>query len=444
MTLRFRKRAVGLTGAGFAILLAQAGVAHADIQVLGNDKGSIDVYGIADAAVGEQTHSLSIDSQFPGSVVPVGAYKIATTPSSVTGLFNGGISPSRFGVKGDMNIGNGMKAFFTFESGVNVTTGRLSNAAGCLADNSGPGGATTDCANSSINGQLFSRQAFVGLSDEQYGSLALGRNYAPFFDIASVYDPVQNAQLFSPLGFSGTYGGGGGVSEDTRVDGSLKYSNKIDSFNFGALYKFGGVASEYTASSGFALNAGYEQGNIGIQAAYELFNDAVKGVTSSTANEVGVQIYDTKAFMIAAKYKITPAATAKIGYETYTLSAPSHGAGVLPAFTSFYGQNIAPGGINYEANYAASTTHIVFAGGDYNFTKAFNLSAGVYDIKALQSASQASGDSRYLSLLADYHITKSLDTYVGLMHSIYSGDAYPSSIYYTSNQITAAGLRFKF
>lgn len=427
-----------------------AGVARADIPVITTDTGSIQVYGVADAMVGNQQHSYNLDSQFPGSAVPVGAYKIAAPAAgaqaagSVTGLMNGGISPSRFGIKGDMDAGEGIKAFFVFESGINITTGRLSSAGGCLADNSGPGGQRSDCANSSINGQLFSRQAFVGLSDDKLGSLALGRNYAPMFDIVSVYDPVQNAQLFSPLGFSGTFGGGGGISEDTRVDGSLKYSNKIGAFNFGGLYKFGGMASDYSAQSGYALNGGYDAGRFGVQAAYEAYKDGMKGVIQTvTNNAVGVQVNDTKAYMIAAKYKITDAATAKIGYESYTIGAPSNAASFnTTAITGFYGYNVAS--VTANANFADSKTNIVWIGGDYNFTQKFNLSAGLYDINALQSNSQTSGKQVYWSLLADYHLTKSLDTYAGLMHASFSGSAYPAATFYTANQIFGIGARFKF
>jgi len=438
-----------------------AGLAHADVALINNDQAHVEFYGILDAAVGEVQHSLSVDPQFPASVNPVNAVpqagtKFTNVPSSVTGLFNGGISDSRFGFKGSADLGNDFKGFFTLESGINVTTGRLNNAAGYLASNGGPAGsATTAGANSSLDGQLFSRQAFVGLSYANLGSVALGRNYAPIYDIVKDYDPVQNAQLFSPFGFSGTYGGGGGVSEDTRVDNSLKYSNKIGPFNFGALYKFGGIAGATSAQSAFALNAGYEVGNLGVQAAYETFNDALKGSLGAVANTVAVTNYDTKAFMIAAKYKFNDAATAKIGYETYTLNTPSEALNtLLPGSVNYYGQ-----AVNAVTNFSGSpqTTDIYFIGGDYNFTEKFNLAAGLYDIHLEQSADyaltassitgQGSGDQRYLSLLADYHFTKTLDTYAGAMFSHFSGNNFASTAkatYYTSNNIVAVGVRYKF
>lgn len=424
-----------------------ASVAHADISIMGNEASGVQVYGILDSAAGQQQHSYGADSQFPGTVVPVGPYKLASPTNpvrSVNGLFNGGISPSRLGIKGNTDIADGIKAFFVLETGFDLPTGKVSNAAACLASNTGV--RSSDCANSSIDGQPFNRQAFVGLSEKTLGSLQLGRNYAPIFDVTNAYDPVQNAQLFSPLGFSGTFGGGGGVSEDTRVDNSLKYANKIGAFNFGGMVKLGSTAGSDAAKSANALNAGYEDGAFGVQAAYEIFKDAKKGNIGVLANTVSVQVSNTKAFMIAAKYKVTNEATVKVGYETYTMSAPSDA--MASTISGFYGQNVS-GNTNFSG--PDQTTHIVWLGGDYNFTPKFNLSAGIYEVspqQALNAAgtgvAQASGTQLYTSLLADYHFTKAFDAYAGMMHVSFSGDAYPATTFYQSNLITAVGARFKF
>ena len=144
---------------------------------------NINVYGTLDAAVGDVTHSLSVDPNFPGSVNPVTPVK-KTVPNAVIGIFNGGISDSRIGVKGTTDICDGMKVFYTLEEGFNLPTGKVNDASAYLVNNSGPNGATTAGAASSLSGQLFNRQAFVGISDKDLGSLAVGRNYAPIFDIA--------------------------------------------------------------------------------------------------------------------------------------------------------------------------------------------------------------------------------------------------------------------
>ncbi len=402
------------------------------------DGSSVQFYGVVDATVGHVEHSLSVDPQFPGSVNPISAVKTSAVHSSVTGMFNGGESPSRWGVKGSEDLGGGMKAVFTLESGFNLPTGQLSNAAGALASNAGT--ATTVAANSSIDGQLFNRQAWVGLSDSKLGQIALGRNYAPIFDVTVANDPLNGSQLFSPLGFSGTIGGGGGVSEDTRVDNSLKYTNKTGAFNYGGMYKLGGVAGNSTAGTGAAINAGYVTGPLSIQAAYQEFRDAVKGASGTVANQVKVTVYNTKAAMVAATYALDKA-NIKAGYEEYTLSAPSD-----TITASYYGQTI-----QSQTNFAgaAQTTDVMWLGGDYSITPAFNLAAGFYDQKQKASATQnsvtgnAAGDIYTYSLLASYKFSKMTDVYGGLAYSQYKGNAYASGVY-SSNSIVGAGLRVKF
>jgi predicted porin len=166
-------------------------------------------------------------------------------------------------------------------------------------------------------------------------------------------------------------------------------------------------------------------------------------VTPANYNTVAVTAYNTKAYMLAAKYKINDAATVKIGYESYTLGAASDNIALGPV--NYYSQNIAVGGATSWAK-DDKVAHVLWLGGDYNFTEKFNLAAGYYDVSLQQSADlgQNSGDQRYYSLLADYHFTKTFDAYGGVMYSSFSGNQYPSATYYTSNNITAVGVRFKF
>lgn len=432
-----------------------APAAYADF-IITNGPASLQVYGVLDAAVGQVQHSLSTSSTFASTVNPVNAQKpSAANIGSVTGLFNGGISDSRVGVKGEYDLGEGYKAFFTLEQGINVTTGQTNDAATALAVNALK--STTASANSSLNGQFANRQAFIGISNDKYGSLAVGRNYAPIYDITLKYDPVQNAQLFSPLGFSGTFGGGGGVSEDTRVDNSLKYAKKIGNFNVGGLYKLGGTSGSKSANSAYALNLGYDSGKFGVQAAYQVFKDAVAGfatngsiatpagytpITAATlqANSVGVKVLNTAAFMVAAKYAVTPKATIKAGYESYTFSAPTN-PGAASNVPSYYGQTVSQA---FVFTGTQVKTNIVFVGGDYFLTDKLNLAVGYYDINSPQSTDKAqkSSDIRFASTLLDYRVNKALDVYAGYMRGMYHDTANAAN--FTNNDIKAVGVRLKF
>lgn len=427
------KKSIAALGA----LAMFANAAHAD-------EPSVTLYGILDLAVGTVKESLSTNGSFPGSVIP-GTSKTATSVSnSVTGMFNGGISDSRWGLRGTEDLGGNMKAFFTLESGIDANTGQVNSAAAALSQNTSTKTGSAS-ATSALSGQLFNRAAFVGLSGSTFGSISAGRNTNPIFDLVVNYDPVQAAQLFSPLGFSGAIGGGGGVSDYSRVDNSIKFGNNIGPVNFGVLYKFGGIAGSNAAGSGYALSAGYEQGPFGLQAVYEAFTDVIKSTNPSIAGEIGALVYDTKAFILAAKYKLGDAATIKAGFERYTLGAASDSLASL-GVTSLYGYTISTssGAATYTG--ADQPNNVYFIGGDYNVTPALNLAAGYYDQHAEAYGATPSGDIRSYSLLADFRFSKRTDLYAGYMVSTFSstdtGGLYAGNN--PNNYIAAVGLRHKF
>lgn len=77
--------------------------------------------------------------------------------TAMTRVQSGGATPSRIGFKGAEDLGSGLKAIFSLETGINLDDG--STAQG---------------------GLLFGRQAYVGLSGN-FGSITAGRQYTPFF-----------------------------------------------------------------------------------------------------------------------------------------------------------------------------------------------------------------------------------------------------------------------
>jgi predicted porin len=419
---------------------------------------SVELYGILDAAIGNVEYSLAADPNFPATVNPLTATNVKVNQST-TGMFTGGIQPSRWGIRGTEDLGGGLKAIFNLDSYFNLNSGDLSNAAASLANNRNATSGTVSAA-SSVNGQLFNDQAWVGLSDDSFGTLTFGRQWSAMGDILRSYDAVQDAQLFSPLGFSGAYAGGG-LTELKRQDSSIKYTNKFGDFNIIGMVKLGGVAGSSTAGSAYGVGAGYEANGFGIQAAYQSSTDTLHGTNCASTTvapiitcvngDVKVINYDTTSFMVAAKYAF---GDAKItgGYESYVLKAPSDPFANLGA-TSYYGYTIQE---NENFGGANQTTDILWLGGDYNFTPAFNLAIGFYDIAPKQSSDytksatgtvatgQADGNIYEYSLLADYHFSKRTDAYFGLMYSQYKGDQYPSIEYNTSNYIYAVGMRTKF
>jgi GBP family porin len=424
---------------GIGLLLSANGAFAQSIS-----QSSVELYGILDVAVGRVANSLSTSGDYGSTVNAYQATK-STVNNSVTGMINGGIQASRWGIRGSEDLGGGLQAFYTLESGFNGQDGVSSNSAASLAQNSPK--ATSVSSDGSLDGQLFNRQAFVGISDSRLGSVAFGRNYNPIYTAVTDYDPVQQAQLFSPLGASNSIGGGGGVSEYARLDNSINYKNKFGPVSLGLLYKFGGVAGNTGAESGYALNLGYEDGPFGIEGVYESFTDVLKAATSTVAGDINVTNYNTSAYFIAAKY-VFGQATLKGGYESYTLKAPSDSLSSL-GVTSLFGYSLG-NATSASANFSGAdqTTGLWFIGGDYNFTPAIDVSIGFYDQnpKASSDLKQLNGNIYSYSALLDYHFTKRTDVYTGFLYSQYKGADYsaPFAADNSNNSVFAVGLRTKF
>ena len=90
---------------------------------------------------------------------------------------SGGNSGSNVGLKGDEDLGGGFKARFVLESGYNVNNGTF------FIDSS----------------TLFYRQAWVGLTHNDYGTLTFGRQYQPTFWAIYYTDPFRGNELLSPV-----------------------------------------------------------------------------------------------------------------------------------------------------------------------------------------------------------------------------------------------------
>jgi predicted porin len=415
-----------------AILSSAFGLAHAD------DGNSITLYGVLDVAVGAVEHSPNGSAFFPATVNPVS--KVSTAFNhSVIGMFNGGISDSRWGIRGNEDLGGNLHAFFGLESGINVPTGNINNGAASVAGSNNTVGAA-----SALSGQIFNRGAFVGLRHDTYGSVELGRTTTLGFDTILNYDPVFAAQLFSPLGFSGSYSAGG-ITEGSRTDNNIKYQNHTGPINYGLSYSLGGIAGNYRAGSTIGANLGYEDHNFGIQATYYSARDAIHSGALVGANPIGspltganvgaLTLANDEDVMIAAKYAIG-AGTIKVGYERFELRAPSDpvGPGVTTNYFGFSGT------LTNTVN--PTKSNVYFAGGDYKFTPRLDVAGGFYDTQTVQSTGVAGGNQLQYSILADYRFTRRTDVYAGFMFSKFNGAAFNG--FEPTNYIAATGIRTLF
>ncbi|AIO73794.1 porin [Burkholderia multivorans] len=380
-----------------AILAATAGVAHA--------QSSVTLYGVIDAGISYVNHS-----------------KNATGGSSKLFKYDDGVAQgSRWGLRGTEDLGGGLKAIFVLENGFNSGTGAL-----------GQGGA------------LFGRQAYVGLSQSQYGTLTFGRQYSFSTDIlGSNYSTGGNT-------VAGNYAyhvNDVDQLTSSRINNAVKFqSANYAGFTFGALYgfsnstDFAGAPGTGTTNSGgssraYSFGLNYANGPFSLGAAYTDIRYPSQSTTPSggsnfntaLANISTGNVRDLRTYGVGGRYVWGPA-TAWLLWTRTQFSTVSGAGG------TFY--NAYEGGLKYA------------------ITPALSAAAGYTYTNATQNGASAHWNQGNLAL--DYALSKRTDVYGLVIYQKASGNNVQAQIgsstsYFntsgngSSNQIAArVGIRHKF
>jgi predicted porin len=236
--------------------------------------------------------------------------KVGGTSTTQTVINSDGVDDSFFGLKGTEDLGGGLKANFVLEQGYQIDSGA-----------------------STVGGQAFSRQSYVGFSSA-YGEARLGKTFTPFDDISGVTTPGFDSALaptaqgvWRSTGYNAnpantayyatpTYSGfSGAVSysfgEDKNVLGNNKPS-RVSSFNVkyanGPVYAGLAYQAEKTAGTGFTekflrLNGSYDFGVAKLLAGYGRVED-VANVNGNTTTEwqIGADVPVSSALTLSAGY----------------------------------------------------------------------------------------------------------------------------------------------
>jgi predicted porin len=339
-----------LTAATLAVF---ASAAHA--------QSSVTLYGVIDAGISYVNNS-----------------KTATGGHDNLVKYDDGVAQgSRWGLRGNEDLGGGLKALFVLENGFNSGNGTL-----------GQGGA------------MFGRQAYVGLSKDGIGSLTFGRQYT-----------------FSTDYLGGNYSIGGQTVAgnyayhindvdqltSSRINNSVKFSSaNFSGLTFGALYGFSNQAGAFAgsptvgttagSSSAYSFGLNYANGPFGIGAAYTDIRypaQETPAFSTSMANVTVANVRDLRTFGVGGRYSIGAATL----FALYTNT-------------------------RFEPITGASTTFAAYeAGAKYAFTPALTASAG-YTYMHLSDANR--GHWNQVDLSVDYALSKRTDVYA---LGIYQGAA---------------------
>ncbi len=216
--------------AGAAASLVCMSSAYADVNVTSN----VTIYGSLDAG--------------PTYVSNAGG-------GAKTILDYGGLQPDRIGFRGIENLGDGYSAVFKLENGFSTATGAMIRP-----------------------GVLFNRMSYVGIANQQVGTLTLGHQTTIMFDML---DPLSTGYLLGSF-----YAFHPGNLDDVANIGTPDNVIKFTSANFNgltaaAMIGLGGQAGDSSTNRVLGFGANYVNGPLKIGAAYNSANNKVLTLQST-------------------------------------------------------------------------------------------------------------------------------------------------------------------
>ncbi|MCX4150785.1 MULTISPECIES: porin [Paraburkholderia] len=327
---------------------------------------------------------------------------------------SGSVNGSRWGLRGSEDLGGGLKAIFTLENGFGINNGTLKQG-----------------------GREFGRQAFVGLSSDQFGAVTLGRQYDSMVDYVG------------PLSLTGTQYGGtqfahpfdnDNLNNSFRVNNSVKYTSvNYGGFKGGAMYGFSNQAGGFANNRAYSVGGTYNWGGLNVAAAFMQLNG------SGTANTGGAVSDD---FTFGAKRQQTWGAGANYTFGPAT-------AGLLYTQTNLTGLtsiSSAAGGTAAAVSLPSNSAHFqnFEVNGRYALTPALSL-AGSYTYTRA-SLNGVRPNYNQFNLQTDYALSKRTDVYLqGEYQRVNEGSGLVANINglgaasSTNSQVAVtAGLRHRF
>ena len=350
-----------LRSMALAALLACSGSAFA--------QSNVTLYGVADINIEYVNHV---------GAIPQAANQFNPGPAhSVYRMDSGGVSGSRWGLRGTEELGNGLKALFVLENGFSLDSGTLQQS-----------------------NRLFGRQAYVGVQSATLGQITLGRQYTSIFEALANFVPGAYATQYEPAAFL--------TGPNFREDNTVKYTGKFGpvaalahwSFGTGlALPAFIGAATpiggngevpgQFRRDSAYGAALAYSAGPFGVTAGYDQWNPTI-GTGNGTFKKA----------VIAASYNVGPA---KI-MGGYRWGQNKNAADVLIQRDDFY-----------------------WIGAAYQVTPAVALSLE-YDYDNLKSQFGNTGLANpwQVAFIANYAFSKRTDVYLSTAYSKHAGLAMDS------------------
>ncbi|CAB3780119.1 porin [Pararobbsia alpina] len=309
----------------------------------------------------------------------------STAGHSSFAMTNASINPDGFGMRGSEDLGGGLKAIFTLENGFTLTNGALGQ-----------------------HGLLFGRQAFAGLSSNQFGTVTLGRQYDAMVDFLA---PLAAAATSTAGEFFGHPYDNDNLENTMRINNSVKFTSvNYGGWQFGSLYGFSNAAGGFSNNRAYSFGTSYINGPLHFAASYLQLNNGgtatnLTGATDSYLTSGEVSASDStfsagqqRTFGAGLNYTFGPARVGFVFTETQLENAT--------AINNTYSQSIDLGNSslrfdNYEVSAHYSVTPELAVIGSDTFTDGASSIAGSSSPKWNQT-----------NLMLDYSLSPRTDVYV--------------------------------
>lgn len=239
-------------------------------------QSSVTLYGVAD---------INVEYVNRVGAVPVAANGFDRGPGDkVFRMASGGLSGSRWGMRGTEDLGDGWQVSFVLESGIGPDSGTLQQA-----------------------GRLFGRQAFVALQRKGIGQIGVGRQYTSIFEALANFSPTAYATQYEPVVLQ--------AGANFREDNTVKYTGQFGPLTARAHWSFGvglalpqtvGVSTpiggngevpgQFRRDTAYGASLAYAAGPFGATVGYDQWNPTI-GTGSGTLRKA----------VVAASYGVGPA-----------------------------------------------------------------------------------------------------------------------------------------
>lgn len=362
--------------------LVVTGCAFASVS---NAQSAITLYGVVDVGI---NYSSNTQTGVSANGTPTGGRQIYMADGLA-----GGKMGSRWGLRGSEDLGDGTRAVFTLENGFSINNGAFAQG-----------------------GAEFGRQAWVGMENNRFGTISLGRQYE--------FTTEYVGALSSVAAFAGVFGthpgNVDGLLNIRRGNNAVKYqSPDFHGLSFGTIYGLGGQTGSLSQDSVLGAGIRYTGGGLSVAASYlnarnpniSIFgiNPNAGGVTTNNLGSAGSTTSGETAPIISGFASAQTMEEAALA-GTYTIGDERFGVVFTRTAFDHLGDTTGSGP---NPLHLQGSVHVNNAEANYmhRFTPTLSVGAA-YDYQWVSGVSGLEG-ARYqqATLGADYALSKRTDVY---------------------------------